>query len=587
MSNADNIETTRYQRLVQIGQALGVERNHKRLLEMILNEAREISNADGGTLYLRTKDDQLRFEIVHSLSLGLHLGGISTEPIRFSPIPLWLEDGTPNHRNVVTHAALLKKTVIIDDAYLDSKYDFSGTRAFDSSTGYHSTSFLTVPMKNHQDRVIGVLQLINATDPNSGKVIPFGPDLQSIIEALASLAAVALENQQLIEAQEKFFDSFIQTIASAIDAKSPYTGSHNQRVPELAKMIISRAAKMGEGVYADFTIDTDEMRALHIGAWMHDCGKITMPEHVIDKATKLETICNRIHEIRMRFEVLKRDTEIDFYKGMTETPERESQLRKQMEDQLLQLDEEFAFIAECNAGDNLLTQDDINRIQEIASRRWRRTIDNRLGISWEEMERHEKVPQEELPHEEPLLADKPWHRIPHPRILSEYQDKRFGFNNLKVPEVMYDRGEIYNLSVEQGTLTDEERFKINEHVAQTIVMLDKLPLPAKLKNVPEYAGTHHERMDGTGYPRGIKAGELSLPARAMVLADIFEALTAADRPYKKAKTLSESVQILSLMAKEGHIDPELFQFFVEQKIYDEFANKFLSPEQADEVSLLE
>jgi len=401
------------------------------------------------------------------------------------------------------------------------------------------------------------------------------------VEALAAQAAVAIENQNLIEAQKQLMDALIKLIAGAIDAKSPYTGGHCERVPELGIMLAEAATAQTEGPLASFKFETeDEWREFRVGAWLHDCGKVTTPEYVVDKAVKLETIYNRIHEVRMRFEVLLRDAQI---KALEEVAGGADPVTAQsaFEARKVQLSDDFAFVAECNVGGEFMAPDKIERLKKIAEETWMRHYDDRLGLAYEEIKRYVGDP-EPLPAQEKLLADKAHHIIP--RVKSGVVDPKWEFK-VTVPKDLYNYGEVYNLSVARGTLTEEERFKINEHVMQSLMMLEQLPLPKNLRRVPEYAGTHHETLVGTGYPRKLTEGDLSVPMRIMAIADIFEALTASDRPYKKAKTLSESIKILSFFKKDKHIDPALFDLFLTSGVYKRYAEKFLLPEQIDEVDI--
>jgi HD-GYP domain-containing protein (c-di-GMP phosphodiesterase class II) len=575
----------RFERLIEIGIALSAERDPDRLMERILLEAKGLSNADGGTLYLKTEDNRLRFEIMRTDSLGIAMGGTTGKAIPFPPLALFdPATGEPNHKNVATHVALTGAAIEIPDAYAAAHFDFSGTKKFDQGTGYRSQSFLTVPLKNHQGDVIGVLQLLNARDARTGAVVPFAGDIQPLIEALASQAAVALDNRQLIDAQRRLLDSFITLIAKAIDAKSPYTGGHCQRVPTLAKMLAEAACAADHEPFRDFTLDEDGWYELHIAAWLHDCGKVTTPEYVVDKATKLETIYNRVHEIRTRFEVVKRDAEIAYLKGVAAGGD-EAALRQERDRQLAQIDDDYAFIAECNIGGEFMAPDRIERVKRIAAVKWLRTLDDRLGLSHIELKRAEGLaPRPTLPVEEPLLADRPEHIIEREPVDMLPADNPHGFK-LDMPPHKYNRGEVHNLCVARGTLTAEERYKINDHIVQTIVMLGELPFPRHLRRVPEYAGAHHETMIGTGYPRKLRKEDMSLPARCMAVADIFEALTASDRPYKKAKTLSESLRIMASMRDDRHIDADIFELFLKTGVYRAYAEAHLKPEQIDAVDI--
>ncbi len=523
------------ERLLEIGTALSAEKDTPRLLEMILLGAKEITHADGGTLYRVSGDhESLEFAIIRTDSLDIAMGGTTGNQITFPNLPLHREDGTPNTNMVAACAALERVTINIPDAYENTTYDFSGTRTFDESTGYRSKSFLTVPMANHENEVIGVLQLLNKLDPESGEVVPFSPEDQRLVESLASQAAVALTNQQLIANLRELFESFIEMIASAIDDKSPYTGGHCRRVPELSMMLADACARTSEGPLASFAMSPSDRYELKIASWLHDCGKVTTPEYVVDKATKLETIHDRVHTVDTRFEVLKRDAEIELLKVRIAALEAGEEadhaaLEAAYEARVAQLDDDREFVRRHNVGGEFMRDEDKARVRQIAENRW-------VGADGKE---------------QAFLTD----------------------------------NEIYNLCIERGTLTGEEREVINYHITATIKMLESLPFPKDLLRVPEFAGGHHEKMDGTGYPRGLKRDDMSVQARIMGIADIFEALTAADRPYKKPKTLSESIKILSFMVKDQHIDPDLFRLLLESGIYKDYAERFLKPEQLDEVDL--
>ncbi len=573
------ISQDKLNRLIELGIAMSAERDTDKVMEMVLSGAKELSNADGGTLY-KIEDGALSFKIVMNTSLGISMGGTSSEAPSLPPVQLYRSDGRQNHRNVASHTVHESTSVNISDAYQNEQFDFSGTRKFDEMNHYKSQSFLCVPLKPRGGDVIGALQIINAQD-SDGKIIPFSDEIQRFVEALAAQAATILYNRELLDAQEQLMDSFIQLIAGAIDAKSPYTGGHCERVPELATMLAQQANERNDGIFADFSFQTEEQwREFKIGAWLHDCGKVVTPEYVVDKATKLETIYNRIHEVRTRFEVLLRDAEIDYYKQLGNGGDQ-TVLMQKLEERKARIMDDFAFVAECNVGGEFMADDKIERLKQIAEQTWTRNFDITMGLSHQELPLYEGVGA--APTQQKLLEDQPYHILPRQRDITEL----YGHLNFKtpVPENLYNRGEIHNLSVSRGTLTEEERFKINEHIMQTIAMLESMPFPPHLQRVPEYAGTHHETMIGSGYPRQLSATDLSIPSRIMAIADIFEALTASDRPYKKAKTLSEAIKILSFFKKDEHIDPDLFDLFLTSGVYRHYAKKFLLPEQIDEVDI--
>ena len=591
---------SRLEELNAIGIALSNERDSNRLLEKIMIAAKRITNADAGTLYLLEAEKQiLKFEIIRTTSLGIAMGGTTGVPITFYPIQLYDEAGNANHNMVVAHAALTGTSVNIPDAYTAADFDFSGTKSFDKKTGYRSTSLLAVPMRNHENELIGVLQLINAQELCTGKIVAFSKQDQSLLESLASQAAIALTNHLLIQQMEDLFESFITLINTAIDDKSAYTGGHCERVPVLTMMLADAVNRTKQGPLKDFEMTEKDRYELKIAGLLHDCGKITTPVHVVDKSTKLETIFDRIHLIDTRFEVLKRDAEIAMLRALAQLPSpstlslrrgQEPASRSQeegrhpqgvgrdcleevlapsggkvapplrclyVEDKILQageattsalggggnvqnaaihaeynahirqLDDDREFLRHCNIGSEKMHEAHQQRVQQIAAYTWR----NEAG-------------------------------------------EQVNFLNAN---------EIENLTIRAGTLTAAERQIINHHIDVTIKMLESLPWPKHLRKVPEYAGGHHERMDGKGYPKGLKREQMSVQARVMGIADIFEALTAKDRPYKPGKTLTESLNILGKFKENGHVDPDLFDVFVREKVYLEYAKQFLDNEQIDAV----
>lgn len=412
---------------------------------------------------------------------------------------------------------------------------------------------------------------------------PVASHITEIVDLSASMVDMAFSIQEYEQSTHNLMDAFVRLIATAIDHKSPYTGGHCERVPVLAIMIGKAANEESNGAFADFKFSTaDEWREFRIAAWLHDCGKVTTPEHIVDKATKLETIYNRIHEVRMRFEVLLRDAEIDYWRKRVDSGHDEAKLCEELAARKAEIKDDFVFIAECNQGSEFMDDDKIKRIHRIAKKTWIRYLDNRLGLGHLEKLRYpEDCP--ELPCEEPLLADRPEHIYEHRDFAP--QDGVFDGFAMETPEHLYNLGEIYNLCIQKGTLTAEDRYKINEHIIATIHMLEKLPYPSNLTRIPEYAGTHHETLIGTGYPRKLKGDEISIPGRILAVADVFEALTASDRPYKKAKKLSEAIEILSTMVKDNHLDANVFRLFLKKGIYKVYADRFLQPEQIDEIDI--
>ncbi|NUT62448.1 HD domain-containing phosphohydrolase [Herbaspirillum sp. C9C3] len=421
------------------------------------------------------------------------------------------------------------------------------------------------------------------------------PRFLAFARRLSGMLAVAIETRQLIAAQKALLESLIRLMADAIDAKSPYTGGHCERVPHLAIQLVDRLAQEDQGRYADFRLDEDQRYAFQLAALLHDCGKVTSPEHIVDKATKLEVIHNRIHEVRMRFEVLWRDAELDLLRELYTTlpPAQAEAWRVQLQQRRQQLREDFAFVAQCNVGGEAMSDEAIARLRQIATQTWQRHFDDSLGLADEESRRLAAARgaqvQQVLPCTEQLLADRPEHEVAweeghRPPVERGDPRNTLGFD-MRLPQVRQNMGELHNLTVRRGTLTEEDRFAINNHIVQTLVMLKRLPWPDSLKSVPDTAANHHEKMDGSGYPRRLRAAELPLQDRVMALADVFEALTAADRPYKPAKTLSESLRIMARMCREQHLDTELFRYFLHSGLWRSYADELLRAEQRDAVDI--
>jgi len=512
------------ERLSKIGVALSAQRDVNRLLELIIDEACGLTAADGGTLYtLSCEGNFLEFAIIYNQTLGIRKGGAG-EPIDWPPVRLKRGAKRRNMANVSAYAALTGKVVNIPDVYHAAGFNFQGTRDFDAHSGYRSQSMLVVPMRNHEGDIIGVLQLLNAKDEKTGQVMPFSRESVMITESFASQAAVAISQNRLIKSLEDLLDAFVKTIAQAIDEKSPYTGGHIRRVADLTMSIAEKINTVQTGRFAGVRFSDHEMQELRMAAWLHDVGKITTPERIVDKATKLMAACDRLELIKTRGEVMIRDHELAQGRHNDPYPDGERAKITKDDDFARQIQADMDYLASLNMGASPVRPDDIARLKAIASRKWRQDGQDK-----------------------PLLTD------------DEYQ----------------------NLAVFRGTLTDAEREIINNHALITKRLLENLPFPKRLKNIPVFAGSHHEKLDGSGYPQGMAGEEIPLQARIIALADVFEALTAGDRPYKRANTLSEAVAILRDMAKMRHIDADLLSLFIEEKIYLDYAVREMQPKHID------
>lgn len=532
MSSPDHTDIAlRLERLTELSVDLSAKHDVPQLLEKILRAAKSLTNADGGTLYRTSLDRKyLSFHISINDSLGMYQGGAAGQPVNIPDIPLLTESGAPNMAAIAACAANTQTSVNVADVYEADGFNFSGMRAFDEAYSYRSQSLLTVPMRDHEGEVIGVLQLINAHDPVTGITQAFSRTDQRFIEALASQAAITLTNQKLIARLEDLFESFVKVINIGLDEKSPHTGRHCEHVPVLTMMLAEAVHETDNGPFADFRMSERDRKQLWLAGLLHDCGKITTPVHVVEKATKLETLFDRIHLIDTRLEVLKRDAEIRALKDKLahgNDAARHAEINRRLTAELARIDEERAFLRRANIGSESMSPEDQKRVTEIGAQRW-------IGPDG---------------NERPLL----------------------------------DAEEEMNLSIRAGTLNAQEREIINNHISVTIRMLESLPWPKHLREVPAYAGGHHERMDGKGYPRGLRGDQMPVQTRMMAIADIFEALTAKDRPYKKGNSLSESLHILGGFCQRGHIDPALFDIFIRRKVYLEYARRYMDPVQIDEV----
>ncbi len=525
------VQASLVDRLTEIGLALSGETRVERLLEMIVDEARVLTKADAGTLYIVDKDSRkLNFSILQNDTMKVRMGGSSGNEISLPPVPLYSAGNKPNKSNVSSYCALTGETVNIADVYEADGFDFTGPRKYDAATGYRSKSMLVLALKNHEQDIIGVLQLLNAVGDN-GEIIEFSDNIVDIVGSLASQAAIALTNTQLIQGLKDLLYSVIQSIAAAIDAKSPYTNGHIERVVTLTMMIADKVNLTTEGIYADVEFAEDELEELKLAAWMHDVGKISIPEHVVDKSTKLETIFDRCELVDVRFRLIfetiknKQLEETIAAMAVGADAEQISKIEMHYAVKMERAEDDRQFILSCNVPKEFMSDERIARVEEIAAR--------------------------------------------------TYESGGETFNWLTEDEVK-------NLCIRKGTLTAEERKVIESHAQITLEMLNRLPFPKRLSRVPEYASGHHEKLDGSGYPKGLTEKELPLQARIMAVADIFEALTAKDRPYKEPMKLAQAIKILGFMVKDRHIDPDVCSLFIESGLYMEYAKRELDPSQFEE-----
>ncbi len=518
-------------RLTRIGESLSSETDLHKIWDMMLEEAVEFTNADGATIYQVSEDKKyLDFEVLFNGTMKLRLGGVRG-PVGWPSIPLYDENGNPRLSNIVTNVYHLKRSLCFDDVYIQEEFDVSGTKKADKDHDYRSKSMLTIPLKNHEDEVLGVIQIINAMDKD-GNIIGFSEDHKTMLNSLASQAAIALSNRKLIDDLESLLMQFMRSIATGIERKSKYSSDHIMRVAMLTDMIAAKLNASDSGYFKDLKFTDDQLKELSMAGWMHDVGKIITPEFIMDKSTKLETIMDRIDLVSKRFEMMH--LVLELMQKSLEPSVLDQLIKEVFGDELdsqsvhTWLDDAFQFISRLNFGGEFVPDADLERVAKIAS------------------------------------------------IKLSYQDKDY---------ILLSENETVNLQIRRGTLTSDEMKQMSAHVSVTWDMLSQLSFPKKYKNVAFYASTHHEKLNGKGYPKGLTADDLPLQSRIIAVADIFEALTAADRPYKKAKTLSESLKIMAFCVKDGDLDQDLLDFFMDSGLYLDFAKQYMKEDQIDSVDI--
>ncbi len=528
------------------------------LIEKIMRVAAKAASADGCFFFEISPDKFMSLNYSNIKSLKERQVGIDNIDF-FAPIAL-SDIKNKTAKRPAEICALNREIINTDNIYHDEDIDTSFISEFDNKNNYATVSVLALPLVDRKDNLVGVTQFINAMD-NNGKIINFTPDTVNMLFSISQILTVVLENKSLRGASSQLLESFIEVLARAIDAKSPYTGNHCQKVPIITRMLTTAAVEEKEGPLKDFEMSDDDWYALHIASWLHDCGKVTTPEYIVDKATKLETINNRIHEIRNRFEILRRDAHITYLQKRLANIDSKENLQAEFVAKVKQLEDDFAFVAWCNTGDNQISKADLKRLDEIGNQTFTRYFNRMLGLSWAERNAVTTPEIYNHPCQEQLLQDRPDHLVDG-----------------------YNRGELYNLKIQQGTINKEEREKINDHIVVTIDMLNALSFPQRLSNVVEYAGCHHEWINGKGYPNHLTGDQMSVPAKIMAIADVFEALTAKDRPYKEPKKLSEVLRIMQEMKNIGHLDPDLYRVFITHKVYLDYAEQYMDKEQIDEIN---
>lgn len=551
-------DTRKLNTILELNDLLISENNHSSIVEKIMDTAADICDADSYFFY-NVNDDKF-LTLSYSVNRSLKICRRGSDNLIYAPT-IFLPEVKNKEQKTIAESCFFTKSIInINNLYANTQYDNSFFSEFDEDNNYSTVSILSFPIITRKGYIVGIAQFTNPRD-ESGHALTFTQDNQKQVMSTCNLIGILLENKMLSEAYGQLLESFIEVLARAIDAKSPYTGAHCQRVPVIARLLATAAVQADSGPLKNFEMSPDDWYTLHIASWLHDCGKVTTPEYIVDKATKLETIYNRIHEIRNRFEILRRDAHIEYLKKRLKNTDTQERLQAEFIHKVKQLEKDYDFIGRCNIGDTKMNAEDIAELERISRLTFMRYFNRMNGLSWAE---RDHIKDKEL-YKNPALEN----------LLQDREDLLFD---------KYNRGELYNLEVPQGTINKEEREKINEHIVVTIDMLKALPFPKELSKVVEYAGAHHERIDGKGYPNGLTGDQMSIPAKIMAIADIFEALTANDRPYKEPKKLSEVLKIMQGMKNSGHIDPDLYKVFITSQVFMDYAEQYISPEQIDEIN---
>lgn len=508
LDNSYDTLTNANQKLLDIGYKITSQKDFTKILETILLGAKELSDSDGGTLYLyNEKEDTLEFKIATNDTLKIHNCDIDWKPLN-----IYNEDNTTiNVKNVAVVAAMKDKLINIPDVYESAEFDFTGAKAFDESQNYQTKSMLVIPMKNKDNELVGVIQLINKQVDNENS--DFTEQDEILIKAMASLATMIIENNQLVIDLEALLYGLIDSVNKALSEKSKYTQQHNDNVAILTN-IITTGINDNKTIYTDINYSDIEMEEIRLSAMLHDIGKVTTPVHIMDKATKLETIYNRLHTIKLRFNLAKKDVEIAFLKN-----EINEEIKNK---KITELNNNFELIQKLNNGEYFAKDEEYDKVASIAKD-------------------------------------------------SNYQ--------------LLEEDELYNLSTRKGTLTAEDRDIINNHVIMSYEMIKELPFPKKFRDVPKIACSHHKTTDGGGYAaKEIKDLPLTLKDKILVIADIFEALSSKDRPYKKPNTLSQIFRIFTFLIKDNKIDRYLVQMFFEDGLYLEYAMEHFEESQMEDIT---
>ena len=524
--DADHSPRGQLQELIRVGKALSSGRTFQELFTKVMTILRRAVLAEGGTLYIYdNKSESLKAVVLINEPLNFESVVPDFDPlVARGFIELPVSRGTTAGA-IAARCFAERQIIVVNDVETETRFDFSKVRQFDRENNYKTRAMAVFPLVSQDDNVIGVLQLINPDPKVTEQRMEF-------LSLLAAQMGIALNNALLVSEAQNLLASLVRMIVVAIDEKSPHTAGHCHRVTELTMMFAEVVAQETEGPFADFTLNDEEKRELHLAALLHDVGKIITPSHILDKPTKLFTIYDRVGLLQERLRAWKLAREHAALK---------------------------ARVLEAGMGDLLEAAEDEE------SRSWQDDIDFLAGVNRNTVMMDEAA-EERL---ERIAA----RRIPP--LNGEADSDALGARVLEA-------GEKRDLAIRRGTLNPEERKVMEEHVAISIRLLQSIPWPHNLRRVVEYAGSHHENMNGTGYPNQLRGEDMSLPARILGIADRFEGISAPDRPYRAVKmTLSRVMKIMTAMRDDKHIDPDLFDLFTRRKVYMTYARRHLPPELID------
>lgn len=494
-------------RVAKIGAQLSATQRLETLFETIVDKGISFLSADGGALFI-VEESQLKIKSFVSRSLELRFDSGKSEKFPLHSIPI-------DRTSVVGRATLDRKTINIPNLHsADLEGELETPKKFDRLLGYDTRSTICSPMFDQEGRVIGALQMVNALDAASGAIGPFPPESEILLELLANQAAINIINSQLLREAEMMFNSLLKVINIGLDERSAHTSGHVERVASMTMELARMINQATRGPFAMVNFSDANLKELWVAGWLHDMGKIVSPSHIMDKSRKLERLCDGIELIEERFKTLAERMRADAFKKIADksrdresSPEVESAILAELDAALAGLDEELRQIRASNEPGERMSQELLDRIRRIGSS----ATPEGFG---------------------PKLTD----------------------------------SEIAALTIRSGSLTAKERKIMMDHIVVTKRLLAKIHFPKEMKNAPLYAGSHHESLDGSGYPEGLNADQMPLQSRMLAVIDQLEALTASDRPYKKSLSYEEALAILTDQAEKGKLDRDIVEILKTRNI---------------------